>query len=77
MRELTYNTYVEVPPVSNMHISAQPTCRSKSALFLVLHSGQSSVMTIVVVLVADQHTPAGLSALQVMLQQVLQKPNLS
>lgn len=51
---------------------AQPTCRSKSALLRLLHSGQLSVMTTVVLFKADQQTPAGLSLLHVMFQQLLQ-----
>ena len=43
---------------------------SKSALFLVLHSGQLSVMTMVVACDVRQ-APEGLLALHAMLQQVL------
>jgi len=44
---------------------------SKSALFFVLHSGQLSVMTMVVACDVRQ-APEGLLALHAMLQQVLQ-----
>ncbi len=47
------------------------TCVSKSALFLVLHSGQESVMSTVTLPPPGLQTPTGLDALQVKLQHDL------
>ena len=58
--------------------SRQRACMSKSALLRDLHCGQESVISTVRLFWAPVHTPAGLSSLQVICQQVLghQQPGI-